>query len=188
MTVTGRQIAFGAAALVIGSGLAAAVPLTGIFTVAGTDSHTAPVRWFLQTTMVQSVRRHARSVEVPRDINLKDPALSQRGFGHYSVACTPCHGAPGVKPAPWMVINPAAPLLTETARRWSDAELFWIIKNGIKMTGMPALGTTHPDEPLWAITALVRQLPTMSAEEYEAMARRHEAGKQSPGSHAHEGM
>lgn len=189
MTFSAKRVALGGGILVaLGLTLALAVPLSGVLTVAGTDQHTAPVRWFLHKTMEQSIRHHARTVVVPPDINLQDPALAQRGFGHYSVACTPCHGAPGVKPAPWMVINPEAPLLTQTAVKWNDAELYWIIKHGIKMTGMPALGPTHRDEHLWAIAALVRQLPTLSDEEYQAMASRHAAGQHAASHRNHGSM
>ncbi|HNN93896.1 MAG TPA: cytochrome c [Pseudomonadota bacterium] len=179
-------------------GLAAALLFltlySGVISVAGTDQHTPPVRWLLKTTMERSVRAHARQVQIPAGINLRDRELAQRGYGHYQVACTPCHGAPGQGPAPWMVINPQAPLLVETADKWSDAELFYITKHGIKMTGMPALGPTHKDEHLWAISALVRQLPSMSAADYQAMGTRHAAAThpsttQAQGAHAsHSGM
>lgn len=59
-----------------------------------------------------------------------------------------------------------------------------MVKHGIKMTGMPALGPTHRDEHLWAIAALVRQLPALSSDEYQAMKQRHEAAQQAT-SHAH---
>ncbi len=147
----------------------------GAVTVAATDPHYAPVQWMLETTMESSVRAHAADIEVPESLDLRDSALAERAFGHYSVACTPCHAAPGVDAAPWLVLNPPAEPLIDTADRWSDAELYWIIKNGIKMTGMPALGPTHADEDLWAITAFVRQLPEMTAEEYQGMASRYHA-------------
>ncbi len=167
-------------ALLFGAGAALAAAITfgsvvwgGVVTVAGTDPHYAPVQWMLETTMRSSVRHHAADVEVPTGIDLQDPELAERAFGHYSVACTPCHGAPGVDAAPWLVLNPPAEPLVETADQWNDAELYWIVKHGIKMTGMPALGPTHGEDDLWAIAAFVRQLPDMSADEYAAMAQRH---------------
>jgi len=85
-----------------------------------------------------------------------------------------------------MITNPPSPLLVETAGKWSDGELYWIVKHGIKMTGMPALGPTHADQDLWAIAAFVRQLPTMTSEEYQAMSKRHEERKHAEhGAHAH---
>jgi mono/diheme cytochrome c family protein len=151
------------------------VVLGGAVSVAATDPHSGPVEWILETTMESSVRAHASDVEVPEHLDLHDRELAERAFGHYSVACTPCHGAPGIDPAPWLVLNPPAESLAETAARWSDAELYWIVKHGIKMTGMPALGPTHGDDDLWAIAAFVRQLPEMTPEVYSAMAERHAA-------------
>lgn len=172
--MTNRRILATALVLpVLGAATFAAVVFGGAPNVAGTDEHTAPVQWLLRTTMESSVRARAANVEVPPGIDLLDPELAQRAYGHYSVACTPCHGAPGVEPAPWMVLNPPASLLTETASDWSDTELFWIVSNGIKMTGMPALGPTHGEEDLWAITAFVKQLPSMTPERYQEMGERH---------------
>jgi mono/diheme cytochrome c family protein len=128
-------------------------------------------------TTQNAVRSAARDTAPPAGIDLRDPELAERAFGHYSVACTTCHGAPGVAPSPWMITNPPSPLLVDTADNWTDGELFWIIKHGIKMTGMPALGPTHTDADLWAISAFVRQLPTMTPDGYQAMATRYEARK-----------
>jgi hypothetical protein len=51
----------------------------------------------------------------------------------------------------------------------SPAEQFWIIKHGLKMTGMPAWGRTHDDESLWAIVAFLRQLPNLNVDQYRAL-------------------
>ncbi len=149
------------------------VVFTGVYHVGATDRHTKPVEWILRTTMKQSVRYHARDIQVPDTVNLLDPLYARQFYGHYRGACQTCHGAPGQKPDPWMILYPEAPDLTrkEVVGQWSDAELFWILKHGIKDTGMMALGPTHPEDAIWGVTALVRQLPAMSAEAYEAMGR-----------------
>lgn len=168
-------LAMTGAALGLAAIVGSAVVFGGIVEVAVTEPEPAVVQWMLATTMESSVRNHASDIEVPAGIDLRDPALAQRAFGHYSVACTPCHGAPGIDAAPWLVLDPPARSLEETADRWSDAELYWIVANGIQMTGMPALGPTHQDGDLWAIAAFVRQLPAMTPEGYQAMAQRHAA-------------
>ena len=68
------------------------------------------------------------------------------------------------------MLYPPAPDLTkaDVVSRWSDAELFWIIKHGIKDTGMLAVGPTHKDEDVWAVSAFVRQLPEVTPEQYRA--------------------
>jgi mono/diheme cytochrome c family protein len=133
-----------------------------------TTPHAPAVERGLRAIMESSVRERAKDVRVPAGVNLRDAELAARAFGHYSAACRTCHGAPGAKPDPWMVIYPAAPDLTraEVVDAWSDEELFWILKNGVKDTGMMALGPTHKDKDIWSVSAFVRQLPTMSAETY----------------------
>jgi mono/diheme cytochrome c family protein len=66
-------------------------------------------------------------------------------------------------------LRPQPPPLADVVPEWSTAELFWIAKHGIRMTGMPAWGPTHGDDELWAMVAFVKTLPTMSAEDYRRM-------------------
>ena len=61
------------------------------------------------------------------------------------------------------------------------AELYWIIKNGLKFSGMPGWGPTHDDHELWAMTAFVQKLPKMSAAEYKARAEKLGMGMEGPG-------
>jgi len=64
----------------------------------------------------------------------------------------------------------------DVQRDLSDAELFWIVKNGLKMTGMPSFGKTHTEEQIWGIVAFLRHLPTLSPEEHAAMVKAQKAG------------
>lgn len=66
-------------------------------------------------------------------------------------------------------MNPQPPLLADAVTLWRNNELFWIIKNGVKMTGMPAFGLTHSDDELWDIVGFVRQLPHISGNEYQRL-------------------
>lgn len=151
--------------------VALSVVFGGFYNVGATAEHSKPVEWILRKTMESSVRNHAKNIKVPVNMNLNDRKLSRKFYGAYTKACQSCHGAPGRKPDPWMFVYPSAPDLTdnEVVARWSDAELFWIIKNGIGDTGMPALGPTHQDEEMWGVAAFVRQLPNISPEEYQAI-------------------
>ena len=98
--------------------------------------------------------------------------LAVRGFADFDEMCVTCHGAPGKERSEiGKGLNPPPPDLATAARRWSDAELFWIIKNGVRMTGMPAFGKTHDDERIWALATVVRQLPDMTAERYAERTR-----------------
>jgi hypothetical protein len=59
--------------------------------------------------------------------------------------------------------------------RASLSRLYWIIQNGIKDTGMIALGPTHQEQDLWAVSAFVRQLPQMTGERYHELVTQYQA-------------
>jgi mono/diheme cytochrome c family protein len=161
--------------VLIGAG-AGFVIYSGIYNV-GMDNHdNAVINWVLDTAMTRSVQRHARGISVPP---LADSTLIDLGFHEYR-ACAGCHGAPG-RPAGPMAkgLWPEAPDLAKTADDWTPAELYWIIKNGLKFSAMPAWGPSRDDHQLWALTAFVRKLPKMSEEEYKAMMEK--AGMNGPG-------
>ncbi len=143
----------------------------------GTNNHdNALINWVLDTGMTRSVQRHATGILVP---SLSDSAMINLGFRHYHEMCVACHGAPGVRPGGIAKgLWPVAPDLAKTAADWKSAELYWIIKNGLKFTSMPAWGPSHNDHDLWAMTAFVQRLPKMSALEYKAMMER--AGMEGP--------
>ena len=109
----------------------------------------------------RSVAARARDVVVPKD--LADANRISKGAGEYAEMCSGCHLAPGMERTEISRgIYPRAPEL----RRETDltpAEQFWIVKHGVKMTGMPAWGVTHDDELLWDVVAFVRQLPDANA-------------------------
>lgn len=99
-----------------------------------------------------------------------------------------CHNAPGRDHTEIAQgLNPAPPTLDtpEVQDLYSDAELYWIVKHGFKMTGMPAFGPTHEEKDLWAIVAFLKKLPHMHPKEYESMGQA--AGLQdNTGGHAHQ--
>jgi mono/diheme cytochrome c family protein len=100
--------------------------------------------------------------------------LVHTGFRHYHSMCVMCHGAPGRDPSEvGQGLNPQPPPLDadQVQTQYSDAELYWIIKHGVRMTGMPAFGPTHTEKDLWALVAFVRTLPQITPDEYTAMAQ-----------------
>jgi hypothetical protein len=107
---------------------------------------------------------------------------------HYADTCFACHGAPGVSPKEFAKgLNPPAPNLTKSLDNRSDAGLFWIVKNGIRMTGIPAHGPTHTDDDIWKVVSFVRTLPTLSHEQKmqltEAIGSGHEHSQSDHDSH-----
>jgi hypothetical protein len=156
---------------VFGLLIAGTVVVGGWYNVGATSPHSPIVEKMLRYTMERSVSKHASEVNIPQGINLEDPILAEKAIGHYSIACAPCHAAPGEPRASWMVLYPPPPNLTDeqVIEAWSDEELFWIIKNGIKDTGMIALPPGHSDDDVWAIAAFVRQLPNLTPKRYRAL-------------------
>ena len=145
------------------------VMFSGVINVAATDPHNPVTRFILSTTMDNSVRAHAKGITAPA---LNDPQTVMEGFRHYREMCVGCHLAPGIESTEIREgLLPRPPKLQETVDEWTPGELFWVIKNGVKMTGMPAWGPTHSDAKLWAIVAFLEKLPHMTTEQYQEMDR-----------------
>ncbi len=142
---------------------------SGIYNVAAISRDSAPVAWLLETVSDRSIERRAARIQVPP---LNDPAMIQAGLNSYQRMCIGCHGAPGVELANFAKgLNPRPPEMVEEAEELEANEIFWVTKNGIRMTGMPAFGVTTSDETIWAITAFVETLPDLTPEEFQALQR-----------------
>ena len=141
---------------------------SGVYDVAATSEDGGPIEWVLETTRERSVHRAAGSLEVqlPR---LDDPRMIRSGLVRYHALCATCHGAPGVNvSATGQGLNPYPPELAGEAGE-EPREVFWVVKNGIKMTGMPAYGVTLGDAEIWEIVAFLKRMPELSPAEYEKL-------------------
>ena len=144
-----------AAALAVLAGVA--YTYSGLYNVAATAPHNALSRWMLQTTQKNSVQ--ARGEKVGASPRLGAEQL-RHGVEHFADTCVQCHGAPGVERGELgKGITPTPPDLSKAVAKWSDQELYWIVKHGIKLAGMPAFGPMHSDEELWALVAFLKRLP-----------------------------
>lgn len=158
-----------AATFVVSAAVAFVYLFSGSYDVAATTRHTGFGEWVLGTLKKRSIRQHAAAL----DINVPPVAGEQlqHGIEHFVAMCVPCHGAPGVERGEYgKGMTPTPPDLADAAREWEPAELFWIVKHGVKLAGMPAFGRTHTDEELWGIVSFLQQLPNISPEEYERVA------------------
>jgi len=135
---------------------------SGTYNIAATEPHSLLTQWVFNTTKKYSVKKHSEHIARPK---LSDDSLVKKGFDHYENMCAGCHGAPGSQPAEGF--SPSPPSLTEEVEELSATELFWVTKNGIKMTGMPAFGLSHSDEEIWSIVAFLKQLPDLTEEDYK---------------------
>ena len=149
----------------------------GFYSVAGAVPDLDLVHWALVQVRTASIARHAND-RAPA--GLDDPARIQDGARAFAtIGCVNCHGAPGVKWAKFSEgLHPDPPDLKELDSDRTVAQLFWVIKNGINMTGMPSFMLVGAkDEELWSIAAFVKQLPGISASDYRRWTAPSAAGK-----------
>jgi len=159
--------------LVVLLALALGFIYSGLFNVAASSPDPGLVKWVMHTTQDRSVARRMKTVQVPP---LTDPAMIHTGFLHYRENCVTCHGAPGIEASEiGQGLNPLPPELATSAEEGNPQEMFWIVKHGIKMTGMPSFGVTHTDQEIWSIVAFLLKMPKMTPQEYQAMAQAAEA-------------
>jgi mono/diheme cytochrome c family protein len=115
---------------------------------------TAVANWNLRFL----VRRASRQGIPPRSQDTQASVAS--GNTLYSSECGLCHGSDGRTPSPmgrWMYPR-AADLTSEQVQSYSDQELFWIIQNGIRFTGMPGFGKVETADHIWDLVNYVRTL------------------------------
>lgn len=172
--------------LLIGLVLATAALLglvySGSISVAAVDEESSFTQWLLHTTYEQSVASHAADIEPPD--GLDSSSMVYRGAQNYQAMCTSCHTAPGEQPTVQnQGLNPHPPDLTKLSDELTPGEAFWVIKNGVKMTGMPAFGPTHEDTELWALVAFVERMHNAQASEFEQVMNR--ATRQAPADDGH---
>jgi mono/diheme cytochrome c family protein len=140
----------------------------GYYNIAATQQDTGPVAWALIQVRTASISRHATDTP-PGTLN--DAATVQAGAKAFAArGCVNCHGGPGVTWAKFSEgLNPSPPDLKEVVGGLAPNELFWVVKNGIKMTGMPSFGATGvPDQEIWSIVAFLKKLPTVSDTDFKA--------------------
>jgi len=144
------------------------VVFSGAFNVSAGWEDPPLFRWFLVSTREASIEVRARDIVAPE---LGGLTQIRNGFRSYREMCAVCHTPPGYSDTPvTQGLNPSPTDLTKTGdHAMSDAELFWVIKNGIRMTGMPAWGVTHGDDELWDIVAFVKALPGIDAKAYRQL-------------------
>lgn len=156
----------GALAIVVA--VAAAIFFFGGFYSVAQIELKGVVGWALESVRTASVARHA---EASPPISLDDPATVQAGARAYAaIGCVNCHGGPGVGWAKFSEgLQPVPADLKEMAKARTASELFWVVKNGVTMTGMPGFGAAGaPDQQIWTIVAFIKKWPTTPDADYKA--------------------
>jgi len=156
---------------------------SGTFNVSSNWEDPPLLEWLLVETRENSVKKRAKSIKEQGRITGEQSQLNN-GFRSYREMCANCHSSPGQAKSPIAVgLNPTPPDLTKKRdHEMSASELFWVIKYGIRMTGMPAWGQTHKDGEIWDIVAFLKILPDLKSTDYLDLDRTLEAG------HGHSGV
>jgi mono/diheme cytochrome c family protein len=158
--------------VLIALALAAVAVILG-FTQIKLDALEEPgqVETFL-ATQVKHLLIHWSSQEgiPPAPTNVQ--ASVEEGGKLYATDCSMCHGSDGHTPTDfgrWMYPR-ASDLTSSLVQNYSDRELFWIVKNGIRLSGMPAFGRVESDEHIWDLVRHVRTLRGTAPEESQGAA------------------
>jgi mono/diheme cytochrome c family protein len=160
-------------------GVAVVVPLgvfayvkSGIYNVAASHPHTKFTTWITHETMIHSVRRHAAGLTPP---SWTSAAQLGAGLCAYETHCSACHGAAAVARQRWVAgLEPQPPYLLDATQHFTPSQLFWIAKNGIKMTGMPAWRESLSDREIWNVVAWLEastRLPPQTYVRWRAIRR-----------------
>jgi len=141
---------------------------SGVYDVSARVPHWKVTFLILEGLREQSVSKYSKGIKtVPP---LDDPVRASEGFSHFHETCRLCHGAPGYPRAEFAEgLYPQPPDLAsdEIKNEVEDTGLFWMVENGLKMTGMPAFGDTHTNDQIWSIVAFVRELPKLNPQTYK---------------------
>jgi cytochrome c553 len=153
-----------AAVVLIGGLLVAA---SGVVPLTASSGHSAITFWVLEFGKRRSIATHTLGLELPP---LREPWLVLKGAGHYDGGCRPCHGAPDL-PAPRVAaaMTPQPADLLGRVEIYDAEALFYIVKHGIKFTGMPAWPAQERDDEVRAVVAFLRELPRLDAESYREL-------------------
>jgi hypothetical protein len=155
---------------VIAGVAAAGFFLGGYYSVAGIEPDNSAVTWALTRVRTASIGKHAPATPA---VNIEDTAVIQSGaraFGNRG--CPTCHGGPGVDWAKFAEgLRPDAADLAEVSKARTAGQIFWVVKNGINMTGMPSFARVNvPDDEIWRIAAFVKKFATVSPDDYKKWA------------------
>jgi len=139
----------------------------GGYNVAASAGHWAVVKWLVPIVRDQSIARRAPGTAPALD----DAARIRLGAGHFASECAVCHGIPGQPlPANAAAMTPPPPHVSTLAEDRTPEELFWIVRHGIKMTGMPAWLAPAREDEVWSVVAFLQQTGGMTREDYRRLA------------------
>jgi mono/diheme cytochrome c family protein len=141
-----------------------------IFNTSATQPHSKALAWGVHMTMINSVTRRSRG-NVPTLPLTRETLMA--GARQYEAHCIACHGGPGVARAQWASgMLPSPPYLIDASSRWSHAQLYNLVHDGVKMTGMPAWGEVESDRQVAEVVAFLEVMPKMTPDQFGRLRQR----------------
>lgn len=145
---------------------------SGAYNMAATEKHWGITEKIIEWVRESSIEARAKNLTVP---SLEDTELLAQGAVDYGAMCIDCHLAPGIKPTELSIgLYPQPPIfhqrepINDPVKQLELARShFWVIKNGLKMTAMPAWGLSHDDQAIWGMVAFVLKLGHMTPEQHQ---------------------
>ncbi|EYD75286.1 putative cytochrome c-552 [Rubellimicrobium mesophilum DSM 19309] len=138
----------------------------GLYDVSARAGHWPITAWVLHTTFRNAVELRAPA---PSQVPELTDDLLRLGIRHFDGACRMCHAAPGEeRPATIRAMEPEPPHIAEAVVGWAPNELGWIVREGVKMSGMPGWPAARDDEP-WAVVAFLARVREMDAATYREL-------------------
>lgn len=138
----------------------------GVYNVAANVKHWQLTTELLEVVRERSVLVRSGDIVIPEDIS---PERLAKGAEDYAAMCVQCHLAPGYSPTELhRGLYPQPPVFYNLKHEAHNKSAnFWVIKNGIKLTGMPSWGSVHSDDEIWGLVAFIGQLPDLTADQYQ---------------------
>ena len=173
---------------VVGAAGAAAVVWSGAYSFAADDHHIPMVKAVIETARDRSIKARLDGLAVP---DFSDRTRIVQGAGNYDAMCATCHLSPGSGETELSKgLYPAPPDFTKQVP--GVAHAYWVIKHGIKASGMPAWGLSMEDDYIWNMAAFVQELPQLDAAKYREMVAQsgghsHGGGESGKGAGDHHG-
>ena len=156
-----------ACAVVLGGLAAYAIASRGLSTRVPPSAVEASIARAMRRLATPSAMREARN---PVDVT---PEVMDEALAHFADHCATCHAndGSGATPMGRSFYPPAPDMRQARTQELTDGELFSIIENGIRLTGMPAWGTGTPEgeRGSWALVHFIRKLPSLTADDVARM-------------------
>lgn len=167
-----------------GIAIGAVLISTGSVRVDAAGPETTFTRWLLHRAYEQRLAREEEGIQVPDDIGDRERVLA--GALGFDQMCSDCHTPPGEQATVVNLgMNPPPPDLRDIPLARSAEQAFWVISNGVRMTGMPAFGLTHEDDELWDLVAFLEKARSLDGGAYRDMVEEARAASGAGDGHDH---